>query len=174
MLYSLRYWFFEIGICPCVFCIFPHYDCQLFHYGLEYPCNALIKQYTGPEVVDAPLTPIFIIGKSSWDILFHPTGCHYIVYEFVPQCDTTINQEARRELVDTQWTLIFRLTHAAYRYCLCAAWQPSPCLRISATCRHIDYPTCKAKYHWSSIDTQLQHGVAYIVAYKGCQYVSYV
>jgi len=79
-------------------------------------------------------------------------GCHVLVQEYFWSCATHITEDARPEIVDARLTLIFTMGQQVYRYQFCQQRWPIISLWLSATYRPSDYPRCKMRNCWCSVD----------------------
>jgi len=117
-----------------------------------------------PNTNDHKLLTLCWRSFSGWGNIYDMHCCsgkgrHSIVYESLPQSNTWISQDARPKIVHAPLTLIFRIGQGAYRYWFCPWRRPIHHFWLFATNCQIDYPRCKTKNRWHSVDAQVQGGV---------------
>jgi chloramphenicol O-acetyltransferase len=85
-------------------------------YDSPQPLTTLITNNTKPNIVDTPLTLIFMMGQ--WHVAFSLSfnGGQYIIYESSQPFTTMITNDAKPEIVDALLTLIFMMGQGACRY----------------------------------------------------------
>jgi hypothetical protein len=76
--------------------------------------TTLITNDTKPNIVDALLTLIFMMGQEHVAFSLSYKGGQYIIYESSQPFTTLITYDAKPEIVDALLTLIFMMGQGAY------------------------------------------------------------
>jgi 3'-phosphoadenosine 5'-phosphosulfate sulfotransferase len=85
-------------------------------YDSPQPLTTLITNNTKPNIVDTPLTLIFMMGQGHVAFSLSYNGGEYFIYESSQPSTTMITNDAKPEIVDALLTLIFIMGQGACRY----------------------------------------------------------
>jgi len=96
--------------------------------------------------------------------IFAYQGSQLFCYVLEYPGDALITKSGRPKIVDTPLRFIFRVQQAGCHCWFCPQSLPISHWWMTATNQNLDYPRCKAKNYWNSIDAHSQNGVVTILA----------
>jgi len=96
-------------------------------------------------------------GMERVTVVFAFKGGQYLIYGCLQPVTTYITLDAKPKIIDAALMLIFRIGQGACRCCFGLERQPRHHLWTSTTSRNLDYPRCKAKDCWCSMDAHFQN-----------------
>jgi hypothetical protein len=85
-------------------------------YDIPLPITTLIANDTKQNVVDTPLTLIFMMGLRHVAFSLSYNGGQYFIHESSQLFTTLITNDAKSEIVEALLTLIFMMGKGACRY----------------------------------------------------------
>ena len=98
-------------------------------------------------------------GREHITFSFAYNSSLYVIYECLWPIAMQINLDAKITIVDALLTLIFRMGQQACHFPIWLYMRPILQLWTSAFNCQSDYPQCKTRNHWHTIDSHFQDGV---------------